>query len=442
MQQVDALISAPWIVPVEPPGVVLHDHTVVVDAGRIVAVAPREKAQSDYRAENAVRLSRHVLIPGMVNAHTHAAMNLFKGMADDMVLTDWLEQRIWPAESRWTSEVFTREGTRLACAEMIRGGVTCFNDMFLYPEEVARTARECGMRATVGLIVLDIPTVWAGDADEYIAKGTEVHDRFRDDPLISTAFAPHSPYVLSDGPLERVRTLADELGIPVHMHVHETAAEVQTSMREHGLRPLARLDRLGLLSDRLQAVHMTQLTDDEIARLAECGASVIHCPESNLKLASGLCPVDKLLKAGVKVALGTDGAASNNDLNMLGEMHTCSLLAKGVAGDATAVPAAAALELATLGGARALGLEESIGSLVPGKGADLAALDFGGPESQPVYDPISHLVYASDRHMVSDVWIAGRRVLSDGTLMTVDADALVANAEEWRGRIASSDAAN
>ena len=439
MEHIDTLLSASWVIPVQPSGRVLARHCVAVHQGRILAVLPSAEGRARFRADKDISLAGQVLIPGLINAHTHAAMTLFRGMADDLPLEEWLKDHIWPAEQRWANDALVRDGTRLACAEMMRGGVTCFNDMYFYPDEVGKVASECGMRATIGLIVVDFPTVWARDADEYLAKGTEVHDRFRDDPLIRTAFTPHAPYTVSDEPLARVRTLADELDIPVHIHVHETDGELADSVRDYGQRPIARLDRLGLLSHRLIAVHMIHIEDSEVARFAQCAASVVHCPESNLKLASGFCPVHRLLQAGVNVALGTDGAASNNDLDLFGEMRTAALLAKAVAGNAAALPAAAALEMATLNGARALGLEDEIGSLVPGKSADIVAIDLGVIESQPVHDPLSHVVYATGRHQVTNVWIAGRPVVKNQTLLTLDAGALIANAEQWRQRMTSDE---
>ena len=437
MQPVDTLIAARWIVPVVPFGVVLEDHALVIEGGRIAGLVPRADARKRYRPATEVSLDSHVLIPGLVNAHTHAAMSLFRGLADDLDLWTWLEQHIWPAESRWISDAFVRDGTRLAAAEMLRGGTTCFNDMYFYPEEAARIASQAGMRACVGLIVLDVPTVWAGSAEEYLAKGAEVHDRFKADPLIRSAFAPHAPYTVSDRPLERIRTLADELDIPVHMHVHETALEVERAQAEHGERPLARLARLGLLSDRLIAVHMTQLEAGDFERLARSGVHVVHCPESNLKLASGVCPVGELVRAGVRLGLGTDGAASNNDLDMLGEMRTACLLAKSAAGDPSVLPAFKMLEIATLGGARCLGMEETIGSLEAGKEADVAAIDLSAPETQPVYHPVSQVVYSAAAQQVSDVWVAGRRVLEERRLLTIDEDEVTREAEGWRQRIAS-----
>ncbi len=439
MQPVDTLISARWVVPVEPEGAVLDRHAVAVSRGRVVDVLPTDQARRRYLPAVERDLPDHVLIPGLVNAHTHAAMSLFRGLADDLPLMRWLAEHIWPAEGRWVSDEFVQDGTRLAVAEMLRGGTTCFNDMYFFPEDTGRVASVLGIRAVVGLILIDVPTVWARDADEYLAKGLAVHDRFRDDPLVRTAFAPHAPYTVSDQALTRVATLAEELDVPVHMHVQETADEVRQEIERHGLRPLARLERLGLLTPRLVAVHMTQLEPAEVERVAEHGASVVHCPESNLKLASGFCPVERLLDAGVNVALGTDGAASNNDLDLLGEARTAALLGKAVAGSAAAVDAWTVLTLATLHGARALGLEDEIGSIVVGKAADLVAVDLSALETQPVYHPVSQLVYAAGRHQVSDVWVAGRHLLKDRLPTTFDEAEVRARARAWGERIAAGD---
>ncbi|MCU0765981.1 MAG: TRZ/ATZ family hydrolase [Gammaproteobacteria bacterium] len=437
MQQIDTLVHARWVVPVEPHGRVLAHHAVAVHNGRIVAVEPSPRARSAFRAAHEVDLPAHALIPGLVNAHGHAAMTLFRGLADDLPLMTWLGEHIWPAEARWVSEEFVAAGTGLALAEMLRGGTTCFNDMYFFPQVTARAAAAAGMRAVVGLIVLDFPSAWAADADAYFARAVDVFDELKGHPLVRTAFAPHAPYSVSDAPLARVRKLADELELPVHIHVHETRDEIAQSLERHGVRPIARLDRLGLVSPSLVAVHMTQLEDEEIALFAAKGAHVVHCPESNLKLASGFCPVQRLLDAGVDVALGTDGAASNNDLDMFGELRTAALLAKGVAADPSAVPAATALRMATLNGARALGLADEVGSLVPGKEADLVAVDLSFPETQPVHHPISQLVYAAGRRQVSHVWIAGRPVLVEGRLTTIDLDKAREDAEAWRARIAA-----
>ncbi len=435
MEPADLLINARWVAPVEPAGVVLDHHAAVVRDGRIVAILAQHDARERFAPTRTRSLARHLLIPGLVNAHTHAAMSLFKGFADDLPLRVWLEEHVWPAERRWVSDAFVRDGTRLAAAEMARGGTTCFNDMYYYPDESARAAAEVGIRAMVGLIVVGMPSVWARDADEYLAKGIEVHDRLRDHRLARTAFAPHAPYTVDDRTLERVAVLAEELDIPVHMHVHETASEVEQAFASTGERPLGRLERLGLLSPRLVAVHMTELDDHEIQRVAECGVHVVHCPDSNLKLGSGFCPLERLRAAGARLAIGTDGAASNNDLGMIAEMRSASLLAKGVSGDPAALPAAAALEAATLGGARALGLDTEIGSLAPGKAADLVAIDLDRAATRPVYDPVSQLVYAASREQVSDVWVAGAEVVRDGRVTTVEDPLLRASAEQWHARI-------
>jgi len=434
--QIDTLITARWIIPVEPANTVLEDHAIAINDGRILAILPAAEAEARFRPGVHLRRDRHVLMPGLINAHTHAAMSLMRGLADDLPLMDWLNNHIWPAESRWVNPEFVHDGSLLACAEMIKSGTTCFNDMYFFPDETARAAEHAGMRAVVGLIVLDFPTAWAQDADEYLHKGIALHDQLSGNNLIRTAFAPHAPYTVSDDPLTRVGTYAEELEIPIHIHLHETAVEVQDSMEKFGMRPIARLQKLELLSPRLLAVHMTQLEKDEISLLADTGVHVAHCPESNLKLASGFCPVQTLIEAGVNVALGTDSAASNNDLDMAGEMRSAALLAKAVAGNASAVPAMQALEMATINGARALGLDEEIGSLKPGKAADMIAIDLSGVDTQPIYHPESQVVYSAGRHCIRDVWVAGRQLLRDGELTTLNPAAILERSREWREKLA------
>lgn len=441
MNTIDLIVHARWIIPVEPAGVVHEHHALVIHRGRIVALLPSTEADRQYRADTIVRLTEHAVLPGLINAHTHAAMTLFRGLADDLPLMSWLNQHIWPAEQAWVSAEFARDGSELAVAEMLRGGTTCFNDMYFFADETARVAADAGMRAMVGLILIDFPTVWAASSDEYISKGLAIHDQYRSNPLIRTAFAPHAPYTVSNSPLEKVRMLADELDIPIHMHVHETADEIGQGIAQHKERPLQRLRGLGLLSPRLLAVHMTQLDAGEIAVIAQSGAHIIHCPESNLKLASGFCPVAAAAKAGINIALGTDGAASNNDLDMFGEMRTAALVAKAVAGDASALPALQMLKIATLGGAKAMGMDHEIGSLLPGKAADMAAVRLDDIETQPLYDAASHLVYAAGRHQVTDVWVAGRQLLKNRELLTIDTAAVLTKARQWRERIASTNGA-
>jgi 5-methylthioadenosine/S-adenosylhomocysteine deaminase len=436
MEPVDALIHARWVLPVEPYGVVHEHHALALRAGRIVDSLPSEQARERYEPVQDLEFPQHALMPGLVNTHTHAPMTLLRGLADDLPLMTWLQEHIWPAERRWVDPEFVRDGSRLAMAEMLRGGITCFNDMYFYGEETARAAAEAGMRAMVGLIVLDFPHPFAKDAEEYLSKGLALHDEFRHHPLVRTAFAPHAPYSVSDAPLGRVATLAEELDLPVHMHVHETADEISESLHRHGQRPLARLQRLGLVSPRLLAVHVTQVSDEEMGLLAEAGCQVLHCPESNLKLAAGFCPAARLQAAGVNVALGTDGAASNNDLDMFGEMRTAALVAKAVAGDPSALPAHEVLRMGTLNGARALGWEQEIGTLEPGKAADIVAVRLGDLETQPVYHVASQLVYATGREKVTDVWVAGRQVLKGRRLTTLEEDEVLRLSAKWQMRIA------
>lgn len=431
----DLLIEAGWVVPVEPHGVVLADHAVAVRGGRILALLPIAQARARYAAAEVVARPGAALIPGLVNAHCHNPMTLLRGVADDLPLLRWLQEYIWPIEAAVLGPDYVADGLELAVAEMLRGGTTCTNDEYFYPDVCAATYRRLGFRATVGLPVIDLPTVWARTPDEYFDKALEVHDLYRRDRTIRLAFAPHAPYTVGEASFERIRILAEQLDLPIHLHLHETAAEVAEGLEKHGLRDIARMDRLGIFDARLIAVHMTQLTATEVALCAERGVSVVHCPESNLKLASGLCPVEALRAAGVNLALGTDGCASNNDLDMFGELRTAALLAKAVAGDAAALDAAAALRMATLGGARALGLQEEIGTIEPGKAADLVCVALDGIESLPLYDPISHLVYATGRGQVGEVWIEGRRKLEQGRLLDLDTQALSAKARRWGERI-------
>ena len=419
MQSIDTVIHARWVIPGQPESVVLEEHAVLIDGGRIIGIVPSQQ-ETGYAARETVRLPHHALAPGLVNAHTHAAMTLLRGFADDLPLMAWLENHIWPAEAAHVSERFVAVGSELASAEMLLSGTTCFNDMYFFPNAAGRAAEAAGIRAVLGLIVIDAPTVWASDLNEYLKRATAVHDEFRSSERITTAFAPHAPYTVSDEGLRRVRVLADELDIPIHIHVHETQGEIDAALAVTGQRPLTRLKELELLSPRLLAVHMTQLEPEEIEDVAAHGVSVIHCPESNMKLASGTCPVTSLLAAGVNVALGTDGAASNNDLDMLGELRTAALVAKALTGDATALPAPRALTLATQAGADALGLGADIGSLEPGKYADIIAVDFSAPATQPMHNPISQLVYAASRDSVTDVWVGGERVVNQRALTRID----------------------
>ncbi len=436
--EIELLVIPEWVITVDPANQVLQGHALAVNDSRIVGIAPVAEAEKIWNPRKIVALPQHALLPGLVNAHTHAAMSLLKGLADDLPLMDWLQNHIWPAESRWANAEFVYDGSQLAIAEMLRSGTTCFNDMYFFPEQTAQAVQEAGIRAVIGLIMIDFPTAWGNGPEDYLKKGLELHDQLQENPLLCTAFAPHAPYTVSDGPLQKILHLACEMDTPIHMHVHETAFEVQQALEQQGTSPLARLDKLGLLDKHFLAVHMTQLTDGEIALLARKGIHVIHCPESNLKLASGFCPVAQLLEAGVNVALGTDGNASNNDLDMLGEMRTAALIAKAVAQDASAVSATQALRMATINGAKALGLDQQIGSLEIGKSADMIAIDLSALETQPLYDPVSHIVYCANRHQVTHTWVAGKALLEGRKLTTLDETALLAKARAWQQKIGES----
>jgi len=432
----DLLLLPTWLVPVEPAGVVLQEHALGIRDGQIVFIGPRSAA-ARLQAREIRELPGQLLAPGLVNAHGHAAMTLFRGLADDLPLMTWLERHIWPAEARWVSEAFVRDGTDLAIAEQLQGGITSFSDMYFFPEVAAERVHASGMRAQISVPVLNFPIPGARDADEALHKGVELFNDLKHHARVSIAFGPHAPYTVSDDNLEKVRVLADELDAAIQMHVHETAGEVHDALQESGERPLARLARLGLLGPRFQAVHMTQVDDDDLALLVESNSNVVHCPLSNLKLASGFCPVEKLWQAGVNVAVGTDGAASNNSLDLLGDTRTAALLAKAVAGSATALDAHRALRMATLNGARALGMEANVGSLEIGKAADLTSFDLSGLAQQPVYDPVSQLIYASGRNCVRHVWVAGKHLLDEGRLTRLDENRLRDMAGAWGERIAA-----
>lgn len=436
-RKIDLLIEARWIIPIEPKGVVLENHALAVDRGHIVALMPITEAETCFAPEQRVSLPGHVLMPGLVNLHTHAAMTLLRGYADDLPLMRWLQEKIWPAEARHVSADFVRDGTLLAAAEMLRGGITCCNDMYFFPEASVEAMQRSGMRAAIGIITIEFPTAYATDPDDYLAKGLAVRDRYRDESLISFCLAPHAPYSVSDRSFERIATLAGQLDLSIHIHVHETRGEIDESLRQYGVRPLERLRRIGLLGPGLIAVHGVHLNAEEIDLLAKYGSSIAHCPTSNMKLASGGAPVAAALAKGVRVGLGTDGAASNNRLDLFQEMRHAGLLGKLVSEDAAVLDAHTLLGMATLEGAAALGLDGKIGSLVPGKEADLCAVRIDDWMLQPCFDPASHLIYVAGRENVSHVWVAGRPVVSAGQLHDIDMSKLMEIATVWQNTIRS-----
>lgn len=435
MQTVDLIINARWIVPVTASQQVLENHAVIVKDSRIVALLPQQQATQLYTAAATHDMNEHCLIPGLINNHAHTAMSLFRGLADDLPLMTWLNEHIWPAEKLFVADSFVESGSALAIAEMLRGGTTCFNDMYFFPDATARVVDRSGIRASLGMVVIEFPTNWAANVDEYMHKGQQLHDHYRHHPRITTAYAPHAPYTVADTTLEKIIVNAEEMDLPIHMHVHETAAEVSQSVEEFSMRPLERLKQIGLLSPRLIAVHMTQLTQEEIEWCAEAGVHIAHCPESNLKLASGFCPVAELDKNGINITIGTDGAASNNDLDMFAEMRQAALLAKAVGQDPSTVPAYKALEMATVNAAKSLGLDQHTGSLEVGKYADLVAVDMSSLESQPMFDVVSQLVYATGRDKVTDVWVAGKQLLTSRQLTTLNETKIIADTQQWANKI-------
>ena len=435
MQPIDTLICAAHIAPVAPRHV-LDDHAVAVKDGRIVAVLPREDALARFDATRVVNLERHLLVPGFVNLHCHAAMSLLRGLADDLPLMTWLQQHIWPAESKHVRDEFVHDGSLIAFAEFLRGGTTLVNDMYFYPGATARAALRAGIRASLGVIAVEFPSAYATDARDYLQKGLATRDTYRGEPLLSFCLAPHAPYTVSDETLRHIAVLAEELDVPIHTHVHETREEIETSLAHHGVRPLERLKQLGIVGPHLVAVHSVHLNEGEMDVMAREGVSVAHCPSSNLKLASGFAPVAALRSRGVCVGIGTDGAASNNRLDMMNEMRTAALVAKAASGDASAVDAFEALEMATLESARALGLDRDIGSIQPGKSADLTAVELSSFETMPSYHPVSQLVYAAGREHVTHVWVAGELRLEERRLTGIDEQELLAKARWWQEKLA------
>lgn len=432
-----SLLHCRYVVPVFPENCVLENHSIVIKDGVIADILPRLDAEKKYASIPAVELDQHIVLPGLINAHGHAAMSLLRGYANDLALMDWLNNHIWPAESRWVSDAFVYDGTQLAIAEMLKTGTTCFSDMYFFPESAARAATAAGVRCQLAFPIFSFPSNWGSGPQEYLEKGIALNDLYRHSQYVRVAFGPHAPYTVDDASLEKIVMLAEEIDANIQIHLHETAFEVDSAVAETGKRPVERMRQLGLLTPRTQCVHMTALNEDDINTIVKYGSHVVHCPESNLKLASGFCPVDTLQKRGINVAVGTDGAASNDDLDLFAELRSAALLAKAVANDPTALNAHAALRMATINGARALGMDALIGSLECGKQADITAIHINNLSAQPLYDAASSLVYTNSGSRVSDVWVGGKRLLNNGQLTTLDETELLARAIEWRNKIHS-----
>lgn len=434
-KQVDLVIEARWICPVIPTNTLLEQQSIVIQSGKIVDICSFDMANEHYLARETVKLADHILIPGLINLHTHTAMSLMRGIADDLPLMTWLNEHIWPAEQAVLSEQYVHDASLLACAEMLSGGVTCFNDMYFYPQATADAATQAGMRANLGLVVLEFPTVYATDAADYLQKGFDAHDGWRGNALISASIAPHAPYTVSNQTFETVLTYAEQLGLGIHTHLHETRDEVAQSQAQYGIRPLQRLAQLGILGPNLLAAHCVHMLDSEVDMLVEYGCHIAHCPSSNLKLASGIAPISKFLSKGINVGLGTDGAASNNKLDMFAEMRLGAMLAKGITEDATVLPAHQVLEMATINAAKAIGLEDKIGSIEIGKLADLTAVKLSEPIINPCYDPVSHLIYSCGREHVSHTWVAGELRYSNGLYANIEPLELNEIISTWQSKL-------
>ena len=433
---IDTLIEARWIVPVDTPNKTLTDHTIAIQDGKIIAILPTSDALSRFSPRHHFVLNHHLVIPGLINAHTHAAMTLMRGIADDLPLLEWLRECIWPIERQWVGTDFVLAGTMLACAEMLKGGITCFNDMYFFPEKAVEASVQSGIRAAIGLISIEFPTAYATDANDYLAKGLALRDQYLDHPTLSFCLAPHAPYTVSDNTLSNIFTFANQLDLPIHMHLHETCEEIASSLDDFGIRPIERLQKLNLLGPNLIAVHMVHLTNEEINLLKLHNCNVIHCPSSNMKLASGIAPIVDLVDQSINVAIGTDGAASNNRLDMFEEMRLTALLGK-VSRGAQALPSHQILRMATLNGAIALGIEKQTGSLTVGKAADITAIDFSELTLTPCFNPLSHLIYVASREHVSHVWVNGRLLLNKGELVTLNEAELIERSQYWQNRITS-----
>jgi len=433
-QAVDLLIEAPWLVPGNGLPVVA-DAAVAVRDGRFAAAGDRSRVNAEFQAAERCSLPDHVLLPGLVNSHGHLAMTLFRGFAEDVPLQTWLSDRVWPLEATHVDEEFIRDGVRLAMLEMLRAGTTCFSDMYFFPEITAREAKAMGMRSQVAFPVIDIPNVWSRSAEEGIHKGLALSDEYRDDPFVRVAFGPHAVYTVDQATLARVLMFSEELDLNIQIHLHENRQELTDTLARLGVSGIRHLSDQGLLGPRLQAVHMTQISDDELPLLAEANVNVVHCPISNAKLGCGVCPIERLQNAGVNVCLGTDGAASNNSLSVLAEARMASLLTKLQDHDASALPAAVALDMSTINGARALGMAEDTGSIEPGKWADVVAVDTRAPELQPLYDPVAQLIHSAADSNVSHVWVAGRCLLADREPTLFDGEEVVRRARRWQTRI-------
>jgi 5-methylthioadenosine/S-adenosylhomocysteine deaminase len=429
------IISASWIFTSNSEGQLLSDYSIVIENDKIIDLVPQDKVFDEYEANDTYQLTDHILIPGLINTHTHAAMSLFKGFADDLPLQDWLNDYIWPAEKEFINSSFVKDGSILALSEMIKSGVTTFNDMYFFPDATAEAVKELGVRSNIGLVVLDFPTNYATDPEDYLLKGFEFRDKWRNEELITTSIAPHAPYSVSDEAFTLINTYSEELSINIHTHLHETQWEIEDSIEKYGITPVQRLNNLGIIGPSLMAVHCVHLNDQDMATLAKNKVSIVHNPSSNMKLGSGIADIAKMLKQNLNISLGTDSSASNNRLDIMEEMRLAALLIKGSTKSPESFSANEAIKMATINGAKALGLESIIGSIEKNKKADLVAIDLNSIENQPIYNPLTTLVYSSSRSDVSYVWIDGEIKLKDKKLVKIDEERIIQLAKKWQRKL-------
>lgn len=438
METVDHLIHARWLITCEEKNQILENASLAIKDGKILALLPTEQAKQKYTASSEENYPHHVILPGFINSHTHIAMNVFRGLADDLELMDWLTNHIWPAETKWVSHDLVYDASLLAMSEMIRGGTTCFNDMYFFMDATAKAAEKIGIRAHLGMTVIDVPTSWAKNADEYFAKGLEFYDQYKNHKTVVPTMAPHSTYTVSLEHLAKCNEIAKERNLKINIHLHEAPSEIEGSLKKYGKRPLDRLHEIGMLTSDLIAIHMTQLNENDLELVNQTKPNIVHCPESNMKLASGNCPVQRLLDSSINVALGTDGAASNNDLDMIGEARSAAFLGKVIANDPRALKAESALRMATLHGAKALGIDHLTGSLTAGKSADFIAIDLAMIETQPLYHLVSQVIYAASRFQVTDTWVCGKQVMKNRVLTTFSEKEVLEKAHKWQEKIYNS----
>lgn len=435
MEKIDQLIHAKYLITCEERNRVLENHALAVKDGKIIALLPQQEARQKYQAAREEHFAAHAVLPGFINSHTHLAMNVFRGLADDLELLDWLTNHIWPREAKWVSAEMVADGSLIAIGELIRSGSICFNDMFFYPEEAVKAVDRAGIRGHIGMHVMNVPNNWASGVEESFAKCEAVYNEFHQHDLVTLTYAPQSVYTVPEKDLARIRDLAEKQDLKINIHCQESQTDIDGALSLNNKRPLRCLHDLGMVTPRLIAIHMTQLDERDFEILGEGKPNIVHCPESNMKLASGACPVQKLIDMGINVALGTDGAASNNDLDMIGEMRTAAFLGKLSTMNPRAVSAETALKMATINGARALGIDHVTGSLTPGKSADFIAIDLGRIETQPLYNPVSQIVYAASRDQVTDVWVRGKQLLKNRMLTTLDEKELLVKAEAWHKKL-------